>query len=280
MNARYTRSLAILCAAIVAVSTAAAQQATTLVYKFVPGKTYQYKSTSDGTIIQEMMGQEMKIENASSMTVSLTTDNVAQDGATTLVTKLVEGSTKVKNPMMDTTIAMTDMIGKRMKIRLKSDGTILGREIVDSVASEGRMRGAGQREAVRFHILPAKPVKSGDTWASTFVDTMDNMGGKIVNSVSSSYTIVGTETRNGANCLKVDYTGTITIEGSGTMQGMDIYIEGGGKVTGTMYFDPSLGMVLQDEAMTETESTIAVTGQQNMTIPMSQKAKTVQTLLP
>jgi len=280
MNARYLRSLAILCAAIVTVSTAAAQQATTLVYKFAPGKSYQYKSTSDGTIIQEMMGQEMKIENASSMTVSLATDNVAADGAMTLVTKLVEGSTKVKNPMMDTTIAMTDMIGKRMKIRLKPDGTILGREVVDSVASEGRMRGAGQREAVRFHILPAKPVKTGDTWASTFVDTMDNMGGKIVNSVSSSYTVVGSEVRSGANCLKVDYTGTITIEGSGTMQGMDIYIEGGGKVTGTMYFDPSLGMVLQDEAMTETESTIAVTGQQNMTIPMSQKAKTVQTLLP
>lgn len=280
MNARYSRSLAILCATVVAVSTVAAQQAATLVYKFAPGKTYQYKSTSEGTIIQEMMGQEMKIENASSMTVSLTTDDVASDGAMTLVTKLVEGSTKVKNPMMDTTIAMTDMIGKRMKIRLKTDGTILAREVVDTVESEGRVRGAGQREAVRFHILPAKPVKNGDTWSSTFVDTMDNMGGKIVNSVSSSYTIIGSETKNGAKCLKVDYTGTIAIEGSGNMQGMDIYIEGGGKVNGSMYFDPSLGLVVHDESMTETESTIAVTGQQNMTIPMSQKAKTVQTLLP
>lgn len=280
MNARYARSLAIFCAAVVTISYAAAQQAATLVYKFAPGKTYQYKSVSEGTIIQEMMGQEMKMENSSAMTVSLTTDAVGPDGATTLVTKLIEGSTKVKNPMMDTTIAMTDMIGKRMKIRLKSDGTILGREIVDSVASEGRMRGAGQREAVRFHILPAKPVKNSDTWATTFVDTMDNMGGKIVNSVNSSYTLVGSETKNGVKCLKVDYVGTIKIEGSGTMQGMDIYIEGGGKVNGTMYFDPSLGMVLQDESTTETESTIAVTGQQNMTIPMSQKAKTVQTLLP
>lgn len=280
MNARYSRSLAIVCAAIVSFSYAAAQQTYTLVYKFAPGKTYQYKSVSEGTIIQEMMGQEMKMDNSSAMTVSLTTDNVAQDGAMTLVTKLVEGLTKVKNPMMDTTIAMTDMIGKRMKVRVKTDGTVLGREIVDSVESEGRMRGMGQREAVRFHILPAKPVKNGDTWSSTFVDTMDNMGGKIVNSVNSSYTVVGSETKNGAKCLKVDYAGTITIEGSGTMQGMDIYIEGGGKVNGTMYFDPTKGMVVQDESTTETESTIAVTGQQNMTIPMSQKAKTVQTLLP
>ena len=226
------------------------------------------------------MGQEMKIENGSDVTVSLTTDNVAGDGSITLITQLVAGTSRIKNPMQDTTMALTDMIGKRMKIRVKSDGTILGREIVDTVDSEGRMRGMGQREAVRFHILPDHSVKAGETWSSTFVDTVDNMGGKIVNVVKSDYTVVGPETKNGANCLKVGYTGAITVEGSGTMQGMDIYIEGGGKVTGTMYFDLARGMVLLDESATETESTIAVTGQQNMTIPISQKSTTVQTLLP
>ena len=280
MNSWLSRSLAILCAAAVSLSLATAQQTYTLVYKFAPGATYQYKSVSDGTVIQEMMGQEMKIENGSDMTVSLMTENVAGDGSMTLVTKLVEGTTRMKNPMQDTTIALTDMIGKRMKIRVKADGTVLGREIIDTVETQGRMRSAGQREAVRFHILPGKSIKTGETWSSTFVDTVDNMGGKIVNTVISDYTFAGTEAKDGATCLKLTYSGSIAIEGSGTMQGMDIYIEGGGKVNGTMYFDPARGMVVQDESTTETESTIAVTGQQNMTIPISQKSTTVQTLLP
>jgi hypothetical protein len=280
MNAWLSRSLAILCAAALSLSLAHAQQTYTLVYKFAPGQSYQYKSVSEGTVIQEMMGQEMKMENGSDLTVSLATEEVGKDGSMTLMTKLVEGTTRMKNPMQDTTIAMTEMIGKRMKIQVKSDGVILNREIVDTVETEGRMRGVGQREAVRFHILPAKAVKVGETWSSTFTDTVDNLGGKIVNVVNSTYNVLGTEQKNGAPCLKVSYNGSITIEGSGTMQGMDLFIEGGGKVAGTMFFDPERGMVIADESTTETESTIAVTGQQNMTIPISQKSTTVQTLLP
>ena len=280
MNTWFSRSLAVLCASALLLSLSSAQTAYTLAYKFLPGKTYQYKSVSDGTVIQEMMGQEMKIENGSDMTVSISTETAGDDGSMSLITKLVEGSSRIKNPMQDTTIALTEMIDKRMRILVKADGSILGREIIDTVEAQRGMRGVSQREALRFHILPSKKVKQGETWSSTFTDTVDNMGGKIVNVVNSTYTFVGTEPKNGATCLKVDYTGTITVEGSGTMQGMDLYIEGGGKVAGTMYFDPSRGMVVLDESTTETESTIAVTGQQNMTIPISQKSKTVQTLLP
>jgi Family of unknown function (DUF6263) len=280
MNSWFSRSLALLCAAAVTFSVATAQKAQSLVYKFAPGKTYQYKSVSDGTVIQEMAGQEMKIENGSNITVSLTTEKIGSDGSITLITAIVEGSNRIKNPMQDTTIALTDMVGKRMRLQVKNDGTVMGREIVDTVASEGQMRGAGQREAVRLHILPGKSVKAGDTWTSTFVDTVDGMGGKIVNVIKSNYTLVGTEDRSGVSCLKVGYDGAITVEGTGNMQGMDLYIEGGGKVNGTMYFDAARGMVVYDESTTETESTIAVTGQQNMTIPISQKSKTVQTLLP
>ncbi len=280
MKTMLSRSLAIVCAAALCVSLASAQKSYTLVYKFVPGKTYQYKSVSDGTVIQEMMGQEMKIENGSDLTVSIASESVDPNGAMTLVTKLVEGKTRVKNPMQDTTIALTDMLGKRIKIRVKTDGTVLSREIIDTVEAQAAMRGGGQREAVRFHILPGKAVKSGDTWTSTFSDTVDNMGGKIVNTVNSNYTFAGTESKDGASVLKIAYTGTIAVAGTGTMQGMDLYIEGGGKVTGTMLFDPARGMVVADTSTTETESTVAVTGQQNMTIPISQKSTTVQTLLP
>jgi hypothetical protein len=50
-------------------------------------------------------------------------------------------------------------------------------------------------------------------------------------------------------------------------------------VKGTIYFDPKLCMIIVDESTTDNEQTMAVTGQQNMTIPMSVSTKSTKTLL-
>jgi hypothetical protein len=46
-----------------------------------------------------------------------------------------------------------------------------------------------------------------------------------------------------------------------------------------MYFDAEQGLVILDESTTDSEQTMAITGQQNMTIPMSQSMKTTRMLL-
>jgi hypothetical protein len=61
--------------------------------------------------------------------------------------------------------------------------------------------------------------------------------------------------------------------------GMELFLEGTSKVNGTFYFDPKLTILISDESNTEMEATIAVSGQQSMTIPLSQSTKYSTTLI-
>ena len=45
-------------------------------------------------------------------------------------------------------------------------------------------------------------------------------------------------------CVKITYTGTMAIEGKGSMMGMEIFTEGKGTMSGTLYFDPSAGITV------------------------------------
>jgi hypothetical protein len=59
-----------------------------------------------------------------------------------------------------------------------------------------------------------------------------------------------------------------------------LFIEGSGKSNGTLFFDPTDGLPVAEESTLDLELTIAVTGQQNMTIPQTQSMKTTMVLLP
>jgi len=59
--------------------------------------------------------------------------------------------------------------------------------------------------------------------------------------------------------------------------GMDMVLEGTGKVTGLIYFDVSKGLINLTENNTDMSITIAIPAQ-NMTMPMTQKMKSVTVL--
>ena len=90
---------------------------------------------------------------------------------------------------------------------------------------------------------------------------------------------MGNETKSGYDCLKIDVKGTITLEGDGSMQGMKFFIEGDGDVQSTLYFAPKEGLLVAAETQTDIEMTAAITGQMNMTIPITQSQKSSITLV-
>lgn len=67
------------------------------------------------------------------------------------------------------------------------------------------------------------------------------------------------------------------LAGKGKQMNMDLFLEGTGEVTGFFYFDPAASVTVYSEGNTEMNSTITVSGQQNMSIPMTQKVKVVST---
>lgn len=140
-------------------------------------------------------------------------------------------------------------------------------------------RGLPQRELFRTHTLPAKPVMIGEKWSTTRSDTTEAMGGKNVSTATIDYTLAGSEKVGGRDCLKVTYAGKVAITGKGSMMGMDVFTEGTGTMSGTFFFDESSGLLVVDNGKFTNEMTAALTGAQNMTIPISQVGTMRHTLL-
>ncbi|MCX6135918.1 MAG: hypothetical protein NTV54_00255, partial [Ignavibacteriales bacterium] len=255
------RSRLLLTAALVAAlcATSSAQEKFSLEYKFEKGKTYRYHQTTKGVMTQEMMGREMKVDNGSDMVTKLVVDDVSKTKEAVLIVSAESATASVKSPMMDTTMVMSQLIGKRSKIILSATGAVVKRETIDSVKMEG-MRGMGSREMMKVHELPAGPVAPAGTWKTSRADTSDNLGGKMVSTYSNDYTVAGTEKKGVHQCVKVTYTSKITVNGNGKMMGMEFFIEGTGTTKGTLFFDATAGILVSDESDTNIDMTMAATG--------------------
>jgi hypothetical protein len=222
--------------AVLCVAGSVAQETHTLVYRFLPGTTYLYADTAWSNQTQEMMGQEMKITSITTKRARVVGEKVNADGAMVLVSSLDSMTASTKSPMKDTTMVITDLLGKRMRLTVGSDGTVFRREPIDSIKFTTVMgRAMPMREAIRFHRMSKNPVGVGSTWKSDVVDSADVMGGKLVSHIKMDYAVAGNSVRQGRSCLQVGFKGEIGMEGKGSMMGMELFMEGKGKTSGTFF---------------------------------------------
>jgi len=268
-------AIAMLCTTLVLY----AQGSFNLEYKYKKGDIHRFKNVSTSNITQEMMGKEMKMTNISDMTIRLEVENVDKDGIASIVISYDSAKNTMKSQMMDSTMTLNDLIGKRTRYMVSKLGNVVRQEIIDTIKIEQMGGGTSQHRKMSLIKFPEKSIKLGDKWKSSDVDTISTMGGKIVHATDMEYTLVGKENKQGHDCLKIDYVGTTSDTGNMMMGGMELFVEGSGKVSGTTYFDLKLGLTVLDESSVENEQTLAVTGQQNMTIPMSVSTKSTRMLI-
>jgi hypothetical protein len=245
------------------------QESYTLEHKFEKGKTYRYAASAISSVTQEMGGQEMHVAMESWFVPSIVLENQMPDGNLVLIYSADSAKAHIKSPNMDSTMVMNRLIGKRTRLVITPKGDVVRREVIDTVKMDRLMSGLGLREMIRLPRLATGPVKMGDTWNVTQDDTTDFGGGKIVTTTNLLYTLAGNEKVLGHDCLKITYAGTATTAGKGTMMGMELFVEGSGKSAGTFFFDSGKGMFVRNEMKADNETTMAATGQQNMTIPIS-----------
>lgn len=269
----------ILCAAF---GFAQAQPSYTLKYKFAEGKAYRYADTTVAAIVQEMMGQEVKVDTRAYAVTRLVAEKGMKDGLLPVVMSLEKMTRSTKSPRQDTTMEMADFLNKKSRALITPSGDVKKWEIVDSIKITNQMGtvNASTREFFRVAVLSEKPVKVGEKWTNTKHDSVDAMGGKMATDTQSEFTLGGVETVGGRKCLKLSYTGKVSMNGKSVMMGMDIFTEGGGTISGTIWFDDKAGVIVRAEGKTALEMTAAVTGAQNMTIPITQSSTYASVLLP
>jgi hypothetical protein len=251
----------------------------TLRMGFQQGKSYVYADLVVAAVTQEMAGQEMKRSSRSAMVSRISADRVLPDGSFSLILQMDTMVVSSKSPRQDTTRLMTDLIGKRSGMVLTPLGKIASRVVIDSIKAAGpSMRSAAAREILRFHTLPEQPVVPGGQWSADVTDSNETMGGLMITVSTITYTLAGKEEKGGRSCLKIRYTGKLAIEGKGAMMGMEMFTEGKGSLSGIWYFDPKDGIMVAEEGAMDTDVTVAMTGQQNMTMPITTTSKITRAL--
>jgi hypothetical protein len=252
------------------------QEAYVLKYNFVKGKTYLQNTQITQNTTQTMGGREIKILTEVKYGTEFAVENVGNDGSGTVLLSLSSVSVHSSNPGMDTTMNYTDLKDKS-RVVFSVTGKSLSSEKVDS---SGVSTVVSQLDLGRLKILPDKSAKVGEKWQDQTVDNRKaTSGNPFTMEIKSDmeYTLTGKEIKDGTEFLKISYSGTITVNGKGTQMGMEMFIEGTGKSEGFSYFEPKTSLVGYSEDNTEMNLNVAVSGQQNMTIPMTQTIKSVTT---
>jgi hypothetical protein len=181
------------------------------------------------------------------------------------------------------------LVGKEFRVILKPDGKVDDIENLDQILGELAAAGplAGQMsqmfsketmgqmiEQAAFRNIPPHPVKPGETWPMDFQMTLPQIGRITIKGTYRYQTMVD---RDGVACAEVVNDGTLGMDidpglvGEGA-QKLGMRFEGG-KLSGTTWFDPAIGMAR--EGVISQEMTLKMANPANagesVEVPITQK---------
>lgn len=252
-----------------------------LKYKMAKGTVLYYRLDSQMESLQEMMGSEVEANSKSNANVKITSEGENKDGNLTFLMVYESMLFEMISSMMDSTFKDPEgLIGKRVRKTITPYGDQIKSVELDSIKL-GLLAHSGDLASAREFLpnLPDSELKMGEKVSMTDVDSLDMLGGTTVTKAEMEFTLTGKETKLGYDCLKIDVKGTINLEGDGIMQGMKIFIEGDGDFQRTLYFAPKEGLLVAAHNQTDIEMTLALTGQMQMTIPITQSQTSNMTLI-
>ncbi|HVN48785.1 MAG TPA: hypothetical protein VMU30_08195 [Bacteroidota bacterium] len=238
-------------------------------YKFEPEKKYSYATTVNNKTTGQGMGQEFTVTAVSNLDYTVVLDTV-QDGLFKLIVTLDKFVNKINMPQMgfnDSTVSMTEWEGKRVRVIMNDLGKVMAIEAIDQIPPSklGMMLRVGPTEMFRrvFFELPDRELGIDSAWKNTDVDTSKQMGMDIVVKPNLEFKIAAQESKNNMECLKIVFSGTNQTSGSGSMQGMDISVDGSTKISGTVYFAPKEGVFISADQSNDAEATQTFSGAQS-----------------
>ncbi len=250
------------------------QESVMLKYNFVKGKTYVVSNQIVSDMTQSMGGQEVKMASEINSTSEINVEDVDNDGNATALNTLLGAN--VHSTMMGRDTTMQLNLNEQKRVVIASTGKQISSVNVGDT-KKFQMMGS-ESQIARIQVLPSNEIKIGDKWHNTSVDSTQMSENSPVSTNSTTeidYTFVGKESKDGVEYLRLNYSGTIAISGKGNMRGMDLFMEGTGKSEGFAYYNPQVSLIVYSEGTTEMDMSIAISGQQNMTMPMTQVMKNI-----
>jgi hypothetical protein len=246
-----------------------------LEYKFIKGKTYRYQENSNSQTVHEINGEEMKGTVNTTALMKMVVENISETGDITIINSLEDYTVKSKMFMRDTTLVMKDLLNREIRTVISHKGVMVDNKLVDTsdtVKDITDKKNSLINIYKEFTRLPDEEVKIGDTWRDDRTDTTE--GTQMVTRTERVFTLLGVEEKSGHTCFKAGFSGKTEISGKMNQMGMEFFMEGSGEITGTAWFDKETCIIILKETTSDQDMTMAMTGQMQMTIPITSSTNT------
>jgi hypothetical protein len=254
---------------ILLASVALAQDKVKIDYKYEPGKTYHYRMQSSNSFIQELMGQENKGTTGISQEGIFSVESVDNEGLMHGSFEWQNFTTATKMMQIDTTIAMKDYIGKKSNLTITPNGNIAVLSSDSANVAIG-MPGSTVGAMLFFLKLPEERVAVGDTFSICTTDTTyDQKNNQTITERTRKSKFESIEkTSEGSLIYIFCYEELTSSAGTVETMGMEMYQETEGTEKGTVRISGN-GILLSQQAVSDKDMSLVLTGQMGMTIPMT-----------
>ena len=247
-------------------------QAPVLKYVMPEGQPFTYNISTGYYQTMSMMGVPIKTTVLKDMTVTFYQLAFAQE-AYQLQVMVNDVAMKVTAPGTNLTPNLSKIPGKTFEMTVTNSGEEIGLmgadELTYKLGDEGEQNMESEFEHI-FPDLPEKVLNPGDTWTKTDTIDLSDSGMETMIVTRSENTLVGYELLKGHECAKIttEYTSSVTSSGAQEGANIDTTVEMEGKET--LYFDYKMGVLVLQTSTGSGDGTVKISGQKEMSLPMSQ----------
>ncbi|MDM7926759.1 MAG: hypothetical protein QUS35_12155 [bacterium] len=244
-----------------------------------PGTALRYESSSKMQQQMTFGEQPFQIDADSRSVVTM---KPAAGNPVALQVTIDSTTMKSASPMGDMSPDLSGLTGRPFGMTL----SVLGKETLAPEAASiqvdlgqmGGKRGVQADFADFFENLPAVPVRVGESWNSMDTVTVEQGGMNIVMVVESRSTLTGLEKVRDLECCRIAVESKGKMSGSGEQMGAKLSMTGDIQSKGTWAFAYKKGLMAESSVETTTESTVEISGPEDMTMPMKTSVKTLKIL--
>ena len=223
---------------------------------------------ADTTVISiDAMGQMMEIAGTSATTLSATFASNGMGG--TRMTATVDAyDARMNNPMGAPEIASGSEIDGQFVVDFDTRGVADILEMPDLSGNAENMFSPETLAHTIFPRLPGTPPTPGMSWTDTISVTSDRAGTFTDAQQVMTWTVAGEEMHGGRSLLRIDYTGTMSMQQDGAQMGMSFTQTLQGGTEGWVLWDLAAG-VMEEHHSTASLDGLMEADQVPMPLPLA-----------
>jgi hypothetical protein len=237
------------------------------IYRYEKGKEYRYILEETGMTIQEVQGQTMTSNNESMVSAIISINDVLENGNMAATAK-IENALIVIESGNNTQSLGSDFVGKSVTYVFDAMGDVVEVDTNSTKTLDGPAASVLQRITDILPKLEAGKLSEGSSWEKTRQDTSGRGDAKTYITTNSSYKVKGTKKLGNYDCLMISTESEAKINGTMVRGDQEMNIQGTQESTGTIYYAPAEGLLVEIDMETTSDQVIVVSSM-NMRVPVT-----------